>query len=405
MKRIVVALLAVLAAAGAWHFRRRAEPAAPIAARPIDSARPPALAAPAALAAVPEPRSLASEIATRLVADAAVRADPAEREAFLQQAVQGVPRALYARLAEELATAAPGSVEADVLRAVVLRWAWEEPTNVAGWAVDHPDHPYRREALAIAAQRWARLNPEQLLQWASGLDDGDRRWVLLRSGDYLGRTDPALFSLWHAALPEGRDREQLELAVAREWAQRDPAALATELQRNLGPELAEWRRVGTAGLLTHLATLGGPEAAAFVATVPAGPLRDALVPGAVAAWAAQDPAAAGRWIDTLGATSVRAQAVQTLLGTWLDRDAEAAAAYARSLPRGSVSDQGNEAVAQYLAVREPATAIAWAEQIFDANRRAQTLAYVIGEWRARDPETLQELLRRRPELAAWGSGH
>ena len=123
------------------------------------------------------------------------------------------------------------------------------------------------------------------------------------------------------------------------------------------------------------------------------------------AWSAQDPAAAAAWIDTLGEPALHAQAARTLLGIWLDRDRAAAENYARTLPAGIVSDQGSESVSQYLAGHEPAAAIAWAERIYDLNRRTQALAYVLGEWQRQDPAGARDLLRTRPELAALaGSG-
>jgi hypothetical protein len=287
-----------------------------------------------------------------------------------------------------------------MVRSILLRWAWEEPTNVAGWAIDHADSPFRQEALAVAAQRWAEVNPAQLLQWSASLSPADRQWVLLRSGDYLGRTDPALFAVWQQAIQPGRERDQLELAIAREWSGRDPAEVATALSTNTGAEFEGWRRLTVAGLTNHLATMNGAEAARFVSEKLApDPAQQSAALGAVVAWAREDPLAASEWIETFPADELRAQASQVLLGYWLESDRAAAESFAASLPAGPVSDRANERVAQFLAGTSGADAVSWAERIGDPTKKQQTLAFVISEWQRQDPVAVQSLLRRRPELA------
>jgi hypothetical protein len=378
----VVLLTAAVVLGATWwaaSARRLAEPAddPPVANAAMDGG---ATAAAAEPAAPPRRSKLSEEILGRLRDAALQHEDPAAREAFLQKAVRGVPRALYARLAESLRDAVPHSVEAEILRAVLLRWAWEEPTNAADWAVEQTDHPYRKEALAVAAQAWARLDPAQLLLWAADLPASDREWVLLRSGDYLGRTDPSLFAVWQQALPPGRESEQLQLAIAREWAQRDPEVLVAALTENTGPEFEEWRRLTIAGLTTRLTTMSGPDAARFaLERIPPGPAQAQAVLGAVAAWAREDPATASQWVDRFPDEELRAQAARVLLGRWLQQDAIAAQTYARSLPPGPTADAAIEQVAQFIALQEGLDAAAWAERITDPERRDRARAFVLSE--------------------------
>lgn len=346
--------------------------------------------------------SLVDEVIARVLEAALQFEDPVEREAFLERAVPGVPRALYGRIIEQLDSAAPDGVQAEFLRAILLRWAFEEPTNVAAWALNHPDHAYRREALAISAQRWATVDPAQLMQWATGLNASDRQWVLLRSGDYLGRTDPALFAVWRQAIQPGRERDQLELAIAREWAHRDPDTLVAALAENQGPEYDGWRRLTVMGLTNHLANLDGAEAARFVAErMPPGPAQERAALGAIVAWARQDPASAKSWVETFTSPDLRAEASTILIGYWLERDSGAAQAYARSLPAGPARDRASERVAQFLVRESGDSAVGWAERISDPALQSQTLAFVFAEWQRRDPEAVLTLLREKPELATF----
>lgn len=189
---------------------------------------------------------LADDISDRVCAAALKWHDAIERQAFLDQAVQGVPRALYGKIIEKLNSAAPNSVQAEFLRAILLRWAFEEPANLAAWALNNPSQAHRRDALALSAQRWAQANPAQLMHWSAGLSAEDRQWVLLRSGDFLGRTDPELFAVWRKAIQPGRERDQLELAITREWAQSDSESLVAALAENQGSEFDNWRRLTVA---------------------------------------------------------------------------------------------------------------------------------------------------------------
>jgi hypothetical protein len=331
------------------------------------------------------------DIRARLVDAAAAHEDPVERDKFLQSSVHGVPRALFARLVESLSSAPPASIEMEILRAILVRWAWDEPTNVAAWAIDHPDNPCRQDALALAAQRWAAVNPGQLLTWSASLSPADRQWVLLRSGDFLGRTDPSLFAAWQQAIQPGRERDQLELALAREWSQRDPASVVADLASNSGPEFAEWRRLTLAGLADRLTTMDGPAAAEFVTNnLTPGPAQETVAMGAVVAWARQDPAAAQQWIDQFSSVDFRSRASQVVLSYWLERDPVSAQAYANSLPVGVTRDEASERVAQFLAPRGPRDAISWAERIADPQRKTQALEFVLSAWERQDPAAKRE---------------
>ncbi|HYC69686.1 MAG TPA: hypothetical protein VEB66_00665 [Opitutaceae bacterium] len=360
---------------------------------------PPTDVTPAPPTDAPPPRPL-DEVRRRLLHASSQLRDPRERDAYVHRAVRGVPRALFARLIESLAGAPDNSVETELRRALVLRWAWEEPMNVAEWAVDQPDGVHRREALAIAAQAWARLDPGPLLQWATELPAADREWVLLRSGDFLGRTDPALFAVWLRAIQPGRERDRLQLEIAREWANRDPAVLAAALREHVGPEYEEWRQLTVAGLATRVAGMNGAEAVRFVTEeIPPGAEQAQAAKAAVVAWAREDPARASQWIDRFPGEELRSQAAQILLGHWLQSDAAAAQVYARSLPAGVLADGAHERVAQHLAERDGRDAMAWAERIADPVRRGDAVAFVLAEWSRRDPAGYAQLLRQRPELS------
>jgi hypothetical protein len=345
---------------------------------------------------------MARDVVERLIRSARAETDPVKREALLDQAAQGIPRGLYGEVLEALKEAGPGSLEEAAARAILLRWAWQEPTGAAAWALAQPAGPVRREALGAAAARWVESQPEQVLQWSATLSSEDRQWVLLRAADRLARVDPETFIVWQQALPAGRERDQLTLQTAQLWAQRDPEMLAESLARYSAPELAEWRRLTTAGLVAHLSTLDGVAAARFVSEkIPPGSLQESAAAGVVAAWSERDPAAAAQWVQSFPTPGLQAAGAGVLVGNWLERDAKAASAWASRLPAGPVADAAADRAAQFFAARDPAEGLTWAGRVLDPARRAEATKFVLSEWVRADPGAVRAVLRDRPELAAF----
>jgi hypothetical protein len=253
-KTVLIGVL-VAAGVGAWwtgsHFSRAFDVAskAPTESSEVAvavTAAQPELSGQRSPSSQPAAPRLAENINDRVCEAALKWQDSVDRQAFLDKAVQGVPRELYGMIIDKLNSAAPGSVQAEFSRAILLRWAFEEPANLAAWALNNPDQARRRDALALSAQRWAQTNPAQLMHWSAGLSAEDREWVLVRSGDFLQRTDPELFAVWRQAIQPGRERDQLELAITHEAAQSDSENVVAAMAEYQGSEFEDWRRLAVA---------------------------------------------------------------------------------------------------------------------------------------------------------------
>jgi hypothetical protein len=262
-------------------------------------------------------------------------------------------------------------------RAILLRWTWEEPTGAAAWTVQFADNDIRRDALAAVGAGWARQNPEALMQWASTLLPSDRDWVLLHGASYLARTDLNLFAVWTKALPSSREVDQLTAQTAREWAGRNPQAVANAIGEFSGPEYAALRRSLASGLANQLTQVDRCDTAlAVLNALPSGPEKQQVTKGVIIGWSRSDPAPVATWLDGVAEPNVRREMSTLLAGAWFEHDAAAAEKWANALPPGPVSDAVAERAAQYFAPRDRAVAQRWAARIASEETRSLTQAYV-----------------------------
>jgi hypothetical protein len=313
----------------------------------------------------------------RLLALLRAETDPAKREALAQQAVQHLPRALLPAVLADLQKENDSVLAAEAARAILLRWAWEEPTGAAAWTIQFAEGEIRRDALAAVGSGWARQNPEALLGWASSLAPADRDWVLLHGASYLARTDLTTFRIWLKALPPSREIEQLTAQTALEWAGRDPRAVATAIGGAAGPEYAAWRKTMAAGLASQLAQVDRCETAfAILDAVPPGPEKQQVLKGVVVGWSQRDPALVATWLDGVVDPSIRTEMSTLLAGAWFEHDTAAAEKWAIALPPGPVSDAVAERAAQYFAPRDRTVAERWTNRIASSATRDVVQAYV-----------------------------
>ena len=322
-------------------------------------------------------RSMSQQMTDRLLALLRAETDPAKREAAAQEAVKYLPRALLPAILADLRKEDDRALAAEATRAILLRWAWEEPTGAAAWATQFAEGEIRRDALAAVGSGWARQNPEALLAWTSSLAAGERDWVLLHGASYLARTDLSLFAVWIKALPVTRELEQLTAQTAREWAARDPRAVAIALGELIGPEQAAWRKSMAAGLATQLAQVDRCDTAfAILDAVPPGSEKQQVLKGVVIGWSRREPALVAAWLDGVSDLSLRIETSTLLAGAWFEHDPAAAEKWAANLSPGPVADAVAEHAAQYFAPRDRAVAERWTNRIVSVEARGLTQAYV-----------------------------
>jgi hypothetical protein len=145
---------------------------------------------------------MARDALDRMLATARAEPDPERRRTALDNAAQGIPRALYSQILNAIAAPAAGSVEHDVAQALFLRWAWQTPDFAANWAASAPPGPFRKEALSEAVGRWAVKSPDLAIRWTRQLPPEDRSWVFAHAERFMQGASPASAAAWRSALTE-----------------------------------------------------------------------------------------------------------------------------------------------------------------------------------------------------------
>ena len=145
---------------------------------------------------------MAKDALDRMLDAARAEPDPARRRIVLDNAAQGVPRALYAQILNAIAAPAAGSVEHDVAQAVFLRWAWQTPDFAANWAASAPLGPFRKESLAEAVGRWTVKTPNDAIRWTRQLPTDDRNWVFANADRFMSGAPASSSEAWRKAAAE-----------------------------------------------------------------------------------------------------------------------------------------------------------------------------------------------------------
>jgi predicted dehydrogenase len=178
---------------------------------------------------------MAVDIVARLRAAAQAEPDPSKRAAVLRAAASELPRGLYPPVLDLLIPAPPDTHDREIARAIFLRWAWETPDYAAAWAAAAPRGPFRQEALAEAAGRWAEKQPGEVASWSETLPPRETAWVRSSVSALLHRLRSPALAAWDEAI-----RPPVRLAVY---------GLEHDHARLLFPSLAGRRDVVLVGVI------------------------------------------------------------------------------------------------------------------------------------------------------------
>lgn len=329
------------------------------------------------VSSTPEQQDIPKQMSGRLISLMRAETDPARREAAAQEGARHLPRALLPAVLANLKNETDRSLATEATRAILLRWSWEEPTGAAAWVTQFAEGDIRRDALAAVGAGWARQNPEALLTWASTLPVTERDWTLLHGASYLARTDLNLFAIWQKALPPTRELAQLTAQTAREWAARDPKAVAAAIGEFSSPENAALRKSLVAGLANQLSQADQfATATAVLDALPPGEEKQHVLKGVALGWARRDPVVVATWLDNVVDKPLRTEMSVLLTGLWLERDPAAAEKWALAQPPGPLADAVAERAAQFYAPRDRAAAQRWTDRISSAEARSLSQSYV-----------------------------
>ena len=213
----------------------------------------------------------------------------------------------------------------------------------------------------------------QLADIHSPEQKGDALVVAFRA---LATRDPAA-ALERSAAVSGPDKRKVNVIIAQQWAQRDPAAALTWLAQQPLEERMNLHRP-----LDQVSVPGSPD------------MLDELL----CVWAQADPAAAQAWAAKLPPDSIERMTAHLRLAQQFARQGDARQSLAAATAGGmKIADPETLGEAAGVwAAREPQAAADWATTLPAGPAQSRAVAAVVRSWSASDPARVQAWLAEFP---------
>lgn len=212
-----------------------------------------------------------------------------------------------------LMSARPGTQDL-VLDRMLTTWIASEPQAAARYAELQTDLFLREVAQRTVALRWARIDHAAAESWAESLGDST-------------------------------ERDRVIGAVAQTLGESEPRAALELLARHDGDVAASSR----VGVIASWAERDFPAAQTWLEAQPPGPVRDAIVLRLTLLRAQTDPRAAVAFANQLlDDAAARRDALASVVGPWIRRDADAARSWA-----ASTDDETRRRIETELSIRVP----------------------------------------------------
>lgn len=279
----------------------------------------------------------------------------------------------------------PEGVERDIrLIALLEEMARHKPLDAIALADGEPQEELRLKFLEAALRGWGSGDLLAAVAWANDQP--------------LFDTGQAIASAFHGAAhdPEGLERTTTSLcATDTEHAGDYGLFLVGALNRSghfsraaqFAAAMPGERRTDTLNSAYSAWATHDPEAAlksAFRISDPA--TRQTAFEAAASRWAKTDPKAAAERALALESEAERSFVFAAALRKWsAENPGEAATWISRFEPSRDL-DQAAAAIASHPdALREPSTALSWADSILNRQLKLRTLATVLNQWASADP--------------------
>ena len=214
------------------------------------------------------------------------------------------------------------------LSGIIRAIAGTDPARATQLLTGMPRSQERGEALDAMMPHFIAQGAVATRAWIAGLtDDSLRDGAMMRSAAELAATDPAGTASWLVANPGQASQRALDDVYAV-WAGQDARAAESSIAALAS---ADDRSNALRGLITNIA-VADPRAALSLMNRFPNDVTDQVVQQFV--WHAfnSDPAAAVNQIARIADEGQRNQMYGRVVGSWLDQDATAAAAWMRTNP-------------------------------------------------------------------------
>lgn len=276
---------------------------------------------------------------------------------------------------------------------VMQIWARQDPVSAAGFfsvqrssflqmgpqngVLGHLGTP---SAVARAiAREWSIMDPGAAEAWVRTLppEDNALRTVI----GTMAETSPALAIAAVSGIPPENQTAYLS-EIAKNWAARDYSEACKWIDQ-LPPERREEVLASAIGGLME----SDPQRAAGELLSQASPgMQERLAASLGRIWSQQNPHAAADWLRQPGNEAVRSAAVGPVIETLGRRDSRAAWNLVQALDGSDAYDPSLAAYIRARSDQSPESLLELAASIRDEASRGQTIALIISQWSARDPD-------------------
>lgn len=281
----------------------------------------------------------------------------------------------------------PNWLGEDELRNFMLAWAAFDGRGAMDWALSQPGRAGERSAKA-AMFAWAFHDPAAARKALESLGPAGSRPGMREqfgSGWISGpRSEGA--ADYVATLPAGSLRQELANVLIDEMMRQGPEAVIQWFESIPDDAPDDFKRVAFQKIARAVAGVD-PVRASTWAEAHLG--RDFAVRGPTlvgARWLEQDGPAALAWLTDLPPSKIRDDAVKTVLEKWLREDREEAEAWVLAGTPVQEMDPIVRIVVRDFSTLDGASAMTWAQRIYDSGLRTVVLIGVGSAWFHSDPE-------------------
>ena len=276
----------------------------------------------------------------------------------------------------------------------VAKWAAANPQHAAEFALAHPSGYATDMALETIGKEWARTDPARALEFATG-KPAYNKLAAAALKEWAGK-DLIAAANWLVSA-DARTRQRLSPPFVESWAQRDAVAALEWTEANLsGSTLAQ----AVGGVMRGAAQKDLPKAAQLVADLKPSPARAEAAVAVARKWfpgltdsrlAAPDAIA---WLTKLDSQSMR-KVLDEISWQWASSDPQSMATFLNSRSYDEVAEHSHSTLARMLARKNPAAALAWADQL-PKDRALSTGTVAFSEWSSSQPEAAMNWWRELP---------
>lgn len=291
----------------------------------------------------------------------------------------------------------------------------------------------RTSMLKVILQEWIKQDPAGALKFAQGLGNETEKSRALREAISIRANDDLeMAKAWLELLPEGHERQEAVLAIAKKDFWKDPAAALQYCLTQSPPGISnnsalqslvaywgliqtdkalEWIQQYPEGkvrsemvqyaVLHHIALRRGNFVEAFCRAEKFGAPTMAAVSGILASnWGEQNPQGAADWVSSnIAPGDARQNAYSSLASAWSFKDLPKAVTWLGQL-KGSDYDSAARSIAPVLAASNPAGALDLTSQISNARTRSLVAEGILRTWKQTDSQAAITWMKANPQFDA-----